>query len=709
MTEIPLAKRPLDSAGGHGSRRERLVPVLGLALLVLALLPLRLWRASLETSLWIDETASLVLANQPVGMILDTAAIDTNPPGYYLLLKAWLKAGRALGLQPGILWARLLGVLAWVALAVTAWSAGKRLFGSLGTVLAVAVAGSSYSAVLANDARGYSIASVALFACFLILLRSYQEEVLGGGGPTLWRSSVARWLLYSACATAALWTHLLSLLILACLALLWLILLVRARAWTSGFARFGAVAQLAALLLFLPWLAQLKRQVAGLQASAPTWMTPPTGLNLSSVFWWWYPFGRVGDPHQFPTLLFPVLGVLSVLLPLSAAVGGRLQPQRAEEPHTRMLGLLAYGGLGVSFVFVILLWEIQRLGVASVFYAPRYPALSAALWGGGLVGLAGLAGARTRRPGFSLWGLLIPWITCSLIGQWWAVSSESQGGLDAALARQAQKPPPGTPLYAMPSELAPFYRRTLSQYRVRRIEDLPCGLASASEAWVLNLSPWRVFDRPRDLIVQRLLAGDALAGAVQRFAIARDYDLHHLSAVHQDAAAALCRRGIQPTGRLIPPQAASVALPEEQRYTDGWSYPEVSGEGGVYRWAATPTVTVRFGRALPAGDYVLHYEGYRSPHPEDPARMAFDFDGSSHAVTQPAGGISLQLNLHLEKPVRHPLLVVHHPLWSPAAAGSSDTRKLASALSFAWFEHFSSPGCRRRRPPAAAFPIPTSV
>jgi hypothetical protein len=661
---------------------RRFAPAFGLVLLIAAVLPLRIWRASLETSLWIDETASLVLAQQPVGMILDTSAIDTNPPGYYLLLKAWLKAGRALGLEPGILWARLLGVLAWIALAAIAWSAGQRLFGPLyGTVLAVAVAGSSYSAVLANDARGYSIASVALFSCFLILLRSYQEEVLEDGGPAPWRPAAARWLLYTAGATAALWTHLLSLLVLGCLALLWLVLLVRSRAWTSGFARFGAAAQLAALLLFLPWLAQIQRQVAGLRASAPAWMTPPTGLNLSSVFWWWYPFGRVGDPHHVPALLLPALGALSVLLPLAAAAGGR--SRRPQERQARLLGALAYGGLGISFLFVLLLWEIQRLGVASVFYAPRYPALSAALWAGGLVGLAG---AHGRRPGINLWGFLLPWIACSVIGQWWGLSGEAHGGLEAALAREARKPPPGAPLYAMPSELAPFYRKTLARYQVRRIEDLPCGLAGASEGWVLSLSPWRVFDRPRDLIVQRLLAGDTLAGSVQRLSIARDYALYHLGSVRQDAAADLCREGLQPTGRLIPPRAVTVALPEEQRYTDGWSYPEVSAERRLYRWASRASVAVRFDRPLPAGDYVVHYQGYRSALPRDPAAMAFRFGDASQTAMRPQGEVLLQFRAHLSGSMRHPVLVVEHPLWSPAASGSPDSRSLASAFFLAWVE-----------------------
>ena len=55
---------------------------------------------------------------------------------------------------------------------------------------------------------------------------------------------------------------------------------------------------------------------------------------------------------------------------------------------------------------------------------------------------------------------------------------------------------------------------------------------------------------------------------MQRLSIARDYALYHLGSVRQDAAAALCRQGVQPTGRWVPPRAVSVALPEEQRYPE---------------------------------------------------------------------------------------------------------------------------------------------
>ena len=633
-----------------------------------------------------DEIASLVLASRPVAAIVDVSAIDTNPPGYFLLLKAWLKLGRALGSEPGILWARSLGVLAWIGLVLIAWTGGRKLLGPReGAVLTVAVAGSSFAAVQANDARGYSIASVALFACFLILLLSYRDEIAEEGRASIaWQTSIRRWLLYAACATAALWTQVLSVLVLGCLMLLWAVLTIRAHALRSRFAALGAAAHLLTLLMFFPWLLNLKGQVASLQTSAPTWMTPATWFNLGSVFWYWYPFGRIGEPGKPLLPFFPLLGVLSILIPLAMASVGIFKI-RDPGRHRQDLEIVAFSGLGVSLLFVILLWTLKRLALAPVFHAPRYPALTAALWASGLAGLAGLAGERCRLRGLCAWGAIAPWLACAVLGQASVPRVETRGGLQAELSQLAASPP-GKPLYVMPSELIPFYRRSLAGYRVQRIEDLACGLRGSEEAWVLNLNPWRIFDRTRDLIAQKILSTGTLAGTVQRVsfpATAPLYELYHLSAVHQDTAAALCRQGIQPAGRGVPRQAVSSAFPEEQRFTDGWSYPEVNAERVVYRWAAAPAVTVRFDRPLPAGDYILHYHGYRSAQPKDVVEMTFRYGGRSQTVLQPQGEISLQLPVHLESGTRHPVLTVEHPTWKP---GSGDTRTLGSALLVAWIE-----------------------
>src|SRR5262245_48050391 len=150
----------------------RWVPI---ALLLALLLPVHLRRAALGGSLWLDETFSLMLALQPAAHVLDISAIDTNPPGYFLALKAWLKLGRQLGREPGILWARSLGVVAWVVLALgTAWIGGRLGGWVLGAALAWTVAGSGYAAWFAKDARGYSLAAAALFLAFLALLDRYR-------------------------------------------------------------------------------------------------------------------------------------------------------------------------------------------------------------------------------------------------------------------------------------------------------------------------------------------------------------------------------------------------------------------------------------------------------------------------------------------------------------------------------------------------------
>ena len=65
------------------TRPGRRAALLGLLLFLAVFLPLRLARAGAEQSLWIDETASFMLASHPFSVILDQCAVDTNPPGYF--------------------------------------------------------------------------------------------------------------------------------------------------------------------------------------------------------------------------------------------------------------------------------------------------------------------------------------------------------------------------------------------------------------------------------------------------------------------------------------------------------------------------------------------------------------------------------------------------------------------------------------------------
>lgn len=663
--------------------------------LLAALVAVALVRARLETSLWMDETSSLVLAHQPAWFVADVSAVDFNPPGYFLLLGWWLRLGRFAGMVPGIAWARSLGILALVALALLAWRAGRRVAGEAGGVLlGLTVAASANATLLANEARGYGIASAALFACLVCLLWGYEGELVAaaGGAPLPLRSDVMRWSAYAVAAVVAAWMHLLALVVLGLLAVLWLGLVARSRAWRTRFAILGAGAHAFAGLAYLPWLLELRGQLGSLRASSPRWMTAASGFNLGSVFWYWLPFGRVGVPRHPPSALFPLLGVLTMLVPLAAlGVARRREGGGADGDGIarRRLGLLAAAGLALPVAFVATLWCVQRAGIASVFHAPRYPALASALWAAGLFGFAARASLAWPRRALVTFLLLVPWLASAGLGQWWAWRLERQGGLAAGLEQLADAPGAGDVVYVMPSELMPFQRTGLARYRARPVEELPCGLRGVGGAWLLNLSrPWGLFDRMRDLVARRAVGDPALVASVERTrfpAPSEEYELYRLRGLRRDAAAALCAAGLSPR-REVPADAVAVALPEAQRYTDGWSYPEVNEDLVAYRWASTQEARLRFDRPLLPGDYVVQLLGYRTRLPLDPAPFTLALGGVTETTMQPAGEIAASLEVHLEDGMREPVLVVSHPTWRPPPGSSGDTRTLGSALLLAWVE-----------------------
>jgi hypothetical protein len=675
--------------------RGRLAAIAGPLLLLAVFLPLRLVRAAIENSLWVDETASLMLASHPVSVILDQCAVDTNPPGYFLALKAWLKLGKLFLSEPGVLWARALGTAAWLALvAGVAW-VGRSLAPGAVNLLLAAVAGSAYAAVSANDARGYCLATVALCLSLLLMLDLYAhpERPL--------RQAAVRWLLFTLSTVVALWSHLLSAPIFLMLGALFVVLAWRRR--TPQFAVGGALALALAGLCFVPWSLAVLAGIGSLQASAVTWMTPATVPNLLAVFYYWYPFGRIAGPGQ-PWL--DGLGAASILVPVVAAL---VAARRCRGDANPILLILAAAGLAVAVGFVILLWLLQRFGVVTVFHAPRYPALTAAFWAAGLAALAAwtVERARLRRP--AAWLLLAPWLLAAVAGQIWAVVAEKRGGLREMRARFAPylspgspgppgppAPPAGTELYAMPSELIPFFRQTFADVRLRPIAALPCDLPRRDTAAVLELNFWHFLDRPRDLIARRLLETGHLA-ARQETAVfpdwRRDYAIHRLTGVDRAAAEALCRRGLGPAPRPVPPGAAAVALPEDQEYHRGWSFPEVAPDLSIRRWASRETSEIRFDREVRPGSYVLHIRGYNPAYPAAPASIAISVPGESGgaALDVAEGELAADVQLHLTK-AHAPLIVsLKRPTWSPRrATGASDSRVLAWLLEVAWLERQGS-------------------
>ena len=151
-----------SSASSEPAARGRWRSWAGLLLLLAVTLPFQIWRAHLEGSWWVDESESVLLASGPVARILDYCASDTNPPGYFLMLKPWLALGRLfLPDGPGALWARGPEILAWALLLIFLWRRGRGLLGpAAGAALAWAVASNDYAGWFV-EARGFGISSAA--------------------------------------------------------------------------------------------------------------------------------------------------------------------------------------------------------------------------------------------------------------------------------------------------------------------------------------------------------------------------------------------------------------------------------------------------------------------------------------------------------------------------------------------------------------------
>ncbi len=540
---------------------------LGFLALLAVLLPPKMWRASLEGTLWMDETYTLVLVERPTSGIVRLTARDAHPPLYYLGLDAWLRAARALGFEPGVLWARSLNVGFWALAAAAAWALGRRSLGPTeGTLFAWSVAGAAGLAQMAQDLRSYGFASAGLAICFLLLL-----EPPGEHGP---RWEAGRWSLYAASAAFALWSHLLSGLVLACLGLVWAGLAVRRTGRLRSLVP-AVAAHAAALLAFLPWLVDVPRQLAYLERVGTEWMTPATVGNLLLTLVWWLPFGRLHAP-TVPTLdkLLP-LGIASVALPVAAwsltrwirwavpegrKVGESGGAAEADGEVSR-LERGAVLGLGAGLLFTLLLWGLARSGLAPVFHGPRYPLMASAAWGGGLACLAAAATRRAaghrwlrnRRAGKALaWVLMAPWLAAGLIGPIWSGVSENRTGLASALAPFA-KDPALNDLYVMPPEILPYFRGQLSRFRVHPIEELPCDTAARPglqlRTAVLALNPWPQIEARRDRVARRVIEREALSHRVQAHELERGSlraTLYVLENVRPEAARYLCRHGFAP-------------------------------------------------------------------------------------------------------------------------------------------------------------------
>ncbi|MFW6135616.1 MAG: glycosyltransferase family 39 protein [Chloroflexota bacterium] len=249
---------------------------------------LRFYRLDAQ-SFWNDEGNAARIAERSLDLIVEGAAGDIHPPGYYLLLHYWRAA---FGQSEFAL--RSLSVVAGLGLVAVIYLLGRRLYDeTTGLIAAFLGAISPFAVYYAQEVRMYALLGALSALSSLLVARILQPtDSRSRGGPSL--GAVAA---YVGVSAAGLYTHYAFLFVVVAHSVAfgawWLAELLGGRPrWRSLAAWAGA--QGTVFLLYLPWL--------------------PTAVSATG-------WSAAGGDYQLGAALLDVLRVLTVgvTLPLGEA------------------------------------------------------------------------------------------------------------------------------------------------------------------------------------------------------------------------------------------------------------------------------------------------------------------------------------------------------------------------------------------------------
>jgi len=212
---------------------------------------LRFYRLDAQ-SFWNDEGNSARIAERPLPLIVEGAAGDIHPPGYYLVLHAW---HGLFGQSEFAL--RSLSVAAGVALVALTSLLGRHCFDeTTGLVAAVLSALSPFAIYYSQEARMYALLGALSAASSTLAFRTLGQ--LSEEAPS--ERGLSRIFLpasYALVTAAGLYTHYAFLFVVlgqnAVFAVWWVGSAVRGRVDWPALASWGA-GQLGAGILYLPWV-----------------------------------------------------------------------------------------------------------------------------------------------------------------------------------------------------------------------------------------------------------------------------------------------------------------------------------------------------------------------------------------------------------------------------------------------------------------------
>jgi 4-amino-4-deoxy-L-arabinose transferase-like glycosyltransferase len=273
--------------------------MLTIALLAFAL---RLYRLD-NQSFAFDEGWTSYAINHTWAEMWGVLAPDNHPPAYYVLVKALAEAAGYADFP-----VRFASLFCGVLLVVALYVLARRIGGTVaGLSAALAAACSPLLVYYAQEARMYSLLMVlAVFSSYSLIRLAHEPE------SAIW------WATYILTACGTLYTHYFALLLLATqgiAALIWLLLKGQAaRAW-----RRWLLAQVAIVLLYLPWLPTAIRQV---RIGQGTWWRVPLPVDvILKDLWRFYALGP-RRPSSVP-LAGAMLGGVALAVAAALLLGWR--------------------------------------------------------------------------------------------------------------------------------------------------------------------------------------------------------------------------------------------------------------------------------------------------------------------------------------------------------------------------------------------------
>ena len=353
-----------QQADSDGTVEGSALPPFALGLLLTAVLCaavfLRFYRLDAQ-SLWNDEGNSARIAERSIDLIIEGAAGDIHPPGYYLLLHVWRGlfgqsefALRSLSVASGGALVLLTGLLGW------------RLFGrSVGLLAATLNAFSPFAVYYSQEARMYALlgalsaaATLAAFWFWERLPAASQDEERGF---PVWTP-----LSYALIAAAGLYTHYAFVLVLMAHNLLF------ALWWIRRSVRFGpnwrglipwVIAQFGAALLYVPWI-RVALNAAGWSSAGGDYGLGPAMLDVIRVL-------TVGLTLPLDEAGFAIAAAVGLLIASLWPVSGE-EAERDGEPLRwwSAAGLLAFIIVVLALFFALDLYKPAWLKFLIVLLAP---------------------------------------------------------------------------------------------------------------------------------------------------------------------------------------------------------------------------------------------------------------------------------------------------------------------------------------------------